>query len=464
MNRLICVHAMISCFISSGTLLGADTPKLPDPTGTIAFKEPGMIGRVLTDDSADLWFVENCAGLHPYHSSGGGGLWLLTEKGWVETPVKQMPRPSWGARFGPPWMKWAAPVAAIAGKNGSMLAVVTRDIYQEMVKSLPKDNTHWDVSRLEEEKHKNQAEKMWLEGWLRKQGKWIGPMRLEKLLKEERDVIRKDFQDSRSLHMHFDLMSDGQATWTVFNGQLTADDGEKVVQHVLSGNERLGKYMLAGHDLFRHPDGIWCIARSNEGFVISAVSLKEDRIVTKEIPELRYRSHVSHVWQLPHLHVTKDKQTIAWVHESGPATIHPYFLKDGAWKRRDDLGEFFVEEGDGSLWFEPIDRWKDTTGYVVLNGDKMETFPMPKTWVQSLNLAGEKKRYARYQFDSQKGIKHRIAELTATGKQGAAGWKMEAVYAIDSHPHMPTHLIADKWGNLVSEYGAIGTLKRNLKQ
>lgn len=449
------LRAVVVVAVSASiSIQAADAPRLPEPSGTISFRENGEIGRVLQDSSGDLWLVENDGGLT-------SGLRQLTEKGWTQTPVKQLPHPNWTARPAPPWNGKTGPVVVISGKNGSLLAVVLRDIYQDMVKDLPKDHDHWNISKLEGEKYNGATEKVWLEGWLRKQGKWMGPTRIEKLLKDEYDTIRKDFQDSRSLPMHFDLVSDGQTIWTIFNGQLTAYDGEKTLTRQMPRDEKWRHYLLGAYKFFRHPDGLWCYTRVNDTFDIAQVSLKEGRIVATQLPGLTYKGRVHPVWQLPRFHVTSDKQVIATIFESGPTTMHPYFFKDGAWKRHDDLGQFWLEDADGNLWFQREDRWKETTGYDVIRGNNAETFPMPNTWTESLNSAGDKRRFSKFQFSGKKGIVHRIAELSATGKTGAAGWKVEAVYSIDSSPHMPTQLFADRWGNLVSEYGAVGTIRRD---
>jgi hypothetical protein len=444
-------QCIIVCLIATGPALAAEP--WPEPNGTIDFRETiGNVGRTVLDSSGDIWFVENVAGHHP--SGADGGIYLLTEKGWTATPVKQRTRPVWNARLGPPWQRWAGPAALVTGENGAALAVVTRDIYQDMAAELPKESTTWEIQKIAEEKYADVREKFWLDAWLRKDGKWVGPMRLEKLIRQERESIRGHFRETRSLNTYFDLVSDGETIWTVFNGTLSAHNEDDVRSISLTPAPRWAGVPLVGARFVRHSDGLWVVTKSEKGFRIAAVTLAKGRIVLMEWPKLPDARRVDRAWALPRFHFAKDGRRIAWVPEYEPVTSHPYFLENGAWKVREDLDAFQFEDADGGLWFRLETRWKESSGFAVLKGDEMERFAVPNVWPVALT-AGEKKRFVLY-TDQYKKENHRVAELSTTGKPGAGGWKVEAIYAITSGPHVPTQLIADRWGNLVTEYGAVG--------
>jgi hypothetical protein len=445
-------------FVLSASASALAAEKWPEPTGTIEFRETiSHIGRTLLDSSGDIWFVENVAGHHPYGE--GGGVYLLSEKGWTPTPVKQLPRPAWGARIGPPWLSWAGPAALVTGEKGAALAVVIRDIYQDMVKELPKEATHWEVRKLEEARYADVKEKYWLEAWLRKDGKWVGPMKLDRLISTQWDYIREHFRSVRSSNTWFDLCSDGNFIWTAFNGTVSVHDGDNVHTKALSQPEGWARYPLSGIRFFRNAKDLWIVAKGEEGFAMFELKFKERNITAKELPKLSFARYVYRPWAMPRIHTAKDKRLIAWVPEYEPIASHPSFLEKNGWKMRDDLDAFQFEDGDGGLWFRRELRWKEDSGFTVLTGEKAELFAVPNVWPVAITVAGSK-RYVLY-TDQYKKENHRIAELSSTGKPGVAGWKVDAVYAITSHPHMPTQLTADRWGNLVSEYGAVGHPAKN---
>lgn len=412
MNRIV---ACISLYIFAPA---AAAEKWPEPTGTIDFKETiTHVGRTVLDSSGDVWFVENVAGHHPQGNEGG--VYLLTEKGWAAMPVKQLARPSWAARFGPPWMRWAGPAALVTGEKGSALAVVTRDIYQDMAKQLPREATHWEVRKLEEEKYADVVDKFWLEAWLRKDGKWVGPMKLDKLVSQEWDYLRDCFRQTHSTNTWFDLVSDGDFIWTAFNSKVTVHDGDRTTTKDVSRSERWARYVLAGIRFFKHLDGLWVVAKAEKSFDITELSFKERKIVAKLKPKLPYGHRVDHPWSMPHFHVAKDKRLIAWAPEYETVASHPYFLEKDGWKMREDLDAFQLEDADGGQWFRREERWKDDSGFAILKGDKTEIFRVPNVWPVALTAAGAK-RYVLY-TDQYKAENHRLAELVPTGKPGAAG-------------------------------------------
>ncbi len=281
--------------------------------------------------------------------------------GWQDAPVKIPPHPEWRNRSSPPWHRWYRQgPTLLPGANGAFLVVTVRDVYQDAAAGLKKEVVKAD-------------EKFWLEAWLLKDGKWLGPQRLGELLRAESAFLVEHFTTNSRQSGPFSMQSDGKRLWAAFGGKVFVHTDGAVTDW--SPPERLAGDLPAS-SLCRMPDGrmLWCTVSAETELQLLALTYDGARIAGEPLPIAE---------TLPYLQLGGSMQP------GGADDWYPYATKggdlwlwlrdrllqfrEGKWVLRKDLNRPLHEEADGSLWF--LSGNTEGRGYRIVKGDQTLIYP-----------------------------------------------------------------------------------------
>ncbi len=122
-----------------GVVVTAVWPKHEKPGDILRVeKEKLVVARVVTDDVGKMWA----------EPVSGGALLQWHGGKWIDTPVQPLFHPVWTARPASPWSQWtwnSGRLFRLHGKNGSVLVVRIRDVYQ--MDEPPKDDERFRGAR-----------------------------------------------------------------------------------------------------------------------------------------------------------------------------------------------------------------------------------------------------------------------------------------------------------------------------
>ncbi len=344
------------------------------------FEKPGDVIRLQRDAPR----------VGPLFQAPDGTIWGQGEvplarwdgRAWADTPVKTLPHPFWSARESPPWRS-RAPLVLHGGNT--VLAVVMRDIYQDIqAEAKGKKLDHREIRQKVREKGPD-ARRKWLEAWLYLDGKWTGPEELPPLIDRHWESLATAYAKPPKCAEWFALQGDDRKRlWVAYDSRVSVLDRDGRKEWTMPADP---KQRTSGYHLCRLPDGRVLLRQSSGDpgsrdylHTLRALSIKNAEIVVEDFPEPNWgRSLYS--WHPPTAFVAQDKTVWLTMVQRISRHCKVWRLRDNAWEERNDLGEFLFQEKDGSLWFLP-GRKHDTLdpklrGYRVVKGDQTSTFPWP---------------------------------------------------------------------------------------
>ncbi|MCI0459882.1 MAG: hypothetical protein L0Z62_23270 [Gemmataceae bacterium] len=367
-----------------------------DREGRVYFRHHPGIGVVWPkyEKPGDVLRVERAAtAVRRVFQDSAGGIWGQTEyepvalrrwsgKGWEDTPVKIPPHPPWTARRGPPWLSWTQPRAHfITGRGGMVLAVVVRDVYQDAFAKEPEKLKGWQaILQAGQARLQPGAPEHWLEGWLLREGQWLGPLKLENLVGRERLALANHFTEPSRRGAAFALQGDGKGrVWLARDGKVFVHDGDGVAEWTVPGKK-------SGHEpalsLCLLPDGrMLCASPAKLGYQLHALTAKGGRITAEPFAAPKWPDYVSQ-WQAPGLLVSKGGDLFLWLGLSSGSRELVWVRRGGQWVERKDLGRPLFEQ-DGAVWCLPGEGHQHghkDRGYRIVRGDKTITFPWPNAY------------------------------------------------------------------------------------
>lgn len=326
---------------------------------TLRIAQARPMRRVLRGTDGTLWGQprDGFGGGLPGGRLGDGGVVLSRWEGagWQDTPVQIPPYPKWDLHPSPPWNGLPKGAVLLPGANGSFLVVAVRSVYQDAAAGMKKDIVKAD-------------EKFWLEAWLLKDGKWLGPQRLKELLKAEHAFFVEHFNTNSRQSDFLSIQSDGKHLWVAYGGQVFVH----TVNAVANWNppERLALNLPAS-SLCRMPDGrmLWCtvgtetqtlqlFALTYDGAAIAAEPLS----IVEPLPPYMQLGGADDWYP----HATKSGDLWLWLRD------RLLQFRDGKWVLRKDLDRPLHEEPDGSLWFLPGSE--GDRGYRIVKGRETLTY------------------------------------------------------------------------------------------
>jgi hypothetical protein len=360
------------------------------PGDVLKVQEPRAMKMVMQYAAGTIWGEPH---------SGDMLLARWDGKAWQDTPVKRWPHPKWQARQSAPWYEWSQPDHwLIPGRDGTFLAVVVHDVYQlalAQAKDKTKLNNWMAATKAGEKLAKQHGKDHWLEGWLLRDGKWIGPLPLEKQLQQEQKTLIKSFTAYPKLHRQFNLQSDGKRLWVAYQGKVFVHEGDTVLEW--KPTEPPKEYHWPPHfGMCLLPDGrmlcsyFWA---NEKGYHLTALRVDKGKMVAEKYPEPVWPELLYSTYHLG-MYVTAEKQLWMWLDRNGISLVWE-FQQNGKWIVREDLGLPLFEEADGAMWFLPgkgHENDNEDRGYRVLRGGITKTYPWPKQYpfgVLTLSRSGE---------------------------------------------------------------------------
>jgi hypothetical protein len=331
---------------------------------------------------------------------------------WTDTPVKPMPHPPWGARMAAPW-KASSPLY-LPGRDNTVLAVVMRDIYQDL-QAEHKDLDHWSIMRMAPPKT---GERKWPEAWLYSGGKWSGPAKLPALFAKHGRALAAAYSEPAREAAWFALQGDGQGRlWVAYDTRVLAVDGDDVKEWACP--DAAGD-PATWFSLCRLPDGRMLLVQFSaqpKGVANSlrALSFKDGKILAEDFPEPPGFA-ASYGSAPPTAFVARDKSL--WLTRfPRPTQVWRFHL--GQWEPRKDLAQLLYEEADGSLWFTPAWTGKapspEERGYRVVKGERTSVFKCPVDWRLTPTRDGRLLAACGYWFlelgKSQEPLQRNVARL-----------------------------------------------------
>jgi hypothetical protein len=326
------------------------------------------IGFAFQDSSGGIW----------YRSENSLLWWDEKKQTWEQTPVKILPHPNWMARPAPPWQGWLHPPCPIIGRNGSMLVVAIRDVYQDETNKEDPELKDW---RQLLEYGKAQASKIgkeyWLEAWLYTEGKWCGPEKFDELLKKNKDQILRNFTLQSERCDFFDLFCREKELWTAFDNEVRVflDNGAILTWKIPESKNNHFGFPSKFLNLVLLPDGqIWCF----HDLEITMLTIQDGELHGEPMTNGTIKLPLDYIWKDPQIHVAKNGQV--WMvtypqYGSGGISL---VYEDKQWKQNEDIGTFYCEDAYGGLWFLRSKRdHGGQRGYIILADSKKFNLPLP---------------------------------------------------------------------------------------
>jgi hypothetical protein len=359
----------MALIVSQGLRAGDVAKPLPLTEVLIADRQKDLgPGQMFGDTAGQLWRTTDSRLLR----------WDGKARTWEQMLVLGAPRPHWDARPTPPWHGWAFPPRIISGENGSLLAVVVRDVYQEIDREKLEDKMpSWrEVVAQGQELAKKRGREYWLEARLYRDGKWSEASALDDLLGAERRLLLESFPGQAPEFSFFDMQASGTDLWW--------SDGTAV--HVLDGQGKRASWAcpkdpkvqqgrredLHRTNLVRLSDGtIWFA----DGLDVYSLRLTKGMIEAALLPEAKLPGYATSLHR--QMHVARDGSLL--LYRADGFGGESWVLREGKWVRPDGVGLFVLEDPGGALWFLPgggegYNSWK---GYNILRGEKRLRLAMP---------------------------------------------------------------------------------------
>jgi hypothetical protein len=442
-----------------------EKPKEPVIRGEIAITYPlgpklGPGARIVAGPGGEVWFQST----HAVARWNGTGL--------DPSPVKELPHPRWSARSAPPWNGLrGSDLITLPGRDGSVLVVAFRDLYQDVARDHgAKADDHWAVRGLVQPRIDAGAPLVWLEGWLFASGRWVGPLPIDQLVRQERQALVHDFDVPTPETRAFDLQSDVTVLWYAYGGRVGAipPDGRLRIRKIPWTAEAGRSYPPM--NLIRRPDGtIWCTSSTKDGFRVLELKLAGGEIEGESVERASFaapgaRPGVRAVW--PWLYQARSGQVVMDI--GGPREIwnaRPiiHLLGDSGWTRRDDLGRLAFEDDDGSLWFLPGEsrgRGPERNAFRKVKGS--ETTPVlagDYRWSGPVTRLSDGRLIAPAQW---RGEKHLLVVIDRAPAGSPGRWTIREHYAIPFTDTSRAFAI-DRFGHLIGPSGGVGELPDGLR-
>jgi hypothetical protein len=389
---------------TEGGFLGADrdgryyyraagsSKKNPDRTAGVAVvwpkhEKPGDVLRLEKEKVAMTRVVKDEAGKVWAEQQYGGGLFQWHRGKWLETPVLPLYHPAWTARPASPWNDWtsaAARLVRVPGKDGALLVVRVRDVYQtdeppggEFVPPRAiRDPNFPHPAPAPGVPAAGEKPKYWLEAFLFRGGKWSGPTDLRRLLASESAALLADFPTAAGEMSYCAFVNDGARLWVAFDGKvLTGDKTGKVIEadwplekpkhplpFVMLSATADGKVVLSGTLGDGH-----ALAVSPEGKVVAT-----DFAMPGGSPAANPNDALAH-WKL-----AKDGTLWYWTETVYKFGARVWHLRDGRWAEKKGLGAPFHEDADGNLWCHPEPRLAGKLRVLVASGTRTNELDFPQ--------------------------------------------------------------------------------------
>ena len=435
---------------------GQTTKVAPDaPTLKVVRDARLWDGRAFQDTSGRIWLVGQDT------KRGVSAMFRWTGRGWDETPVKQLPHPPWHRRVPPVWTGLSRDIRVIHGRGGRMLAVVVRDMYQDMVDTEAGQRGDTAVLKLGERWLGEGKRLYWLEAWLLDGGKWSGPMKIDELLKDHADLLRERFTLPSERPSFFDLQSDGKWLWVLNDFDVVAigPNGERLTwripaEHSVAPN-RHGTSLAAHVNLLLPPEGgAWCVyLEAPPGrygtFHVVKLEVAGNRVRSAEIPGASFPERRA-ADKNSCLTVTRDKRI--WRHYPISAyntEISPFVWTGEEWQQRKGPSIPMFEDPDGALWFFPPRERKsgEPYAYKIIRNGKAATLEWPYLYPMRMGMvtrSGPKTLFV--------AAESALVTLVRDGK-AAAGWRIDKVYKLPKPWGEREGIFDDGQGNIVGESG-----------
>jgi hypothetical protein len=412
---------------------------------------------VFRDTAGQLWGITTGSKSVRHGSQGALLKWDGEKRSWQRTPGVSPPRPSWVRRGAPPWQDWARPPVVILGSEGSLLAVVVSDAYQQAQQAIDGDpappkhgiRVQEDVDDIESRHTGKNDSLYWLDAYLYRDGKWCEPRRLNELLTTEQAFFVKHFNQQTPTPEFFDLQVSGKNLWWVEGTSVhVLDEGGIHATWTAPRNkeekgsvsrEPVGR--LHAINLVLLPDGtLWHI----DGLNVTALRLTRRGIEAETLP----RDATACVGQGARVYVARNGRV--WTYQKNPTEpeyFPSYLFRDGHWTR-EAVGAFLLEDNSGGLWFLPaIEELRNSSNrYNILKGDQCYRLdmPMPKGFsVGMVTPAGT---------DTLLAVcgGHRVFALERS--KAKLGWAVRSVIGLNG-PSDLAPVWLDGHGNLVTNKG-----------
>lgn len=308
-------------------------------------KEKVQVVGMVKDEVGKLW-------AQPVAS---GALWQWHGGKWIDTPVQALFHPVWTARPASPWSQWtwnSAHLVRLHGKNGSVLVVRIRDVYQ--LDEPPKDGDRFPPRVVNDPAFPHPAppppvarggEKplYWLEAYLFRGGKWTGPTEVRKLLATESAALLADFPTTSGERSFFALVNDGTRLWATFDGKVvTADKSGKVIEADWPLAKPKNPLPFAMFSLLPNEKVLLAGAHT--------LSLSEGKIVAKalatpgDLPPATAPAEWGH-WKLA-------KDGTLWYYTTGVSNtdVKVWHFRAGKWAVKSGVGLPLHEDANGDVW------------------------------------------------------------------------------------------------------------------
>ncbi|MHC4982360.1 MAG: hypothetical protein ACYTF6_04230 [Planctomycetota bacterium] len=407
------------------------------------------------DTSGRIWFVGQDT------KRGVSAMFRWTGRGWDETPVRQLTHPPWRKHVPPPWTGLSRDIRVIHGRGGRMLAVIVRDMYQDMVDTEAGQRGDRSIHKLAEQWLGEGKRLYWLEAWLLDGEKWSGPMKIDKLLEDHAALLREHFTLPSSRFSFFDLQSDGQWLWVLndFDVVGIGPNGERLTwripaEHSIAPN-RHGTSLAAHVNLLLLPEGgAWCMYLDRPPgrygtFHVVKLEVAGNRVRSAEIPGASFpERRAADINSC--LTVTRDKRI--WRHYPISAytytQISPFVWTGQEWQERKGPCIPMFEDPNGALWFFPPERKSgEPHGYKIIRNGKAATLEWPYLYPMRMGMvtrSGPKTLFV--------AAESALVTLVRDAK-AAAGWRIDKVYKLPKPWGERGGIFDDGRGNIVGVSG-----------
>jgi hypothetical protein len=447
----------------------AAEPTWPAPSGVVSFKLGANTEYpVFRTTDGIIWMIRGWEG---GERTEVRRLMRWTGTTWETTPPLDLPHEAWTKGRLPPWRAWHSPPGVVTGAKGSLLAVAIGDTYQQA--PIGRDQDDPDMPDLVELK-KQQAAALakvansqvgpdtdgrfssWYVGWLFDGGKWVGPLELGELLKQERANLSKLLPRAHPGHAPWNIVADGRNIWAFFDTKvhLITEKGIAVWEVPAGPKEspRLNRVKLAATD-----KGLWCAWAKGRERVVTLLTEKDRKIEARDYPEASLPPDGSPLFSAWAFHVACDGRLFYSGAALPKAPQKVLAWKDGQWQPFPELRCLVGEDTDGTLWFMPNARkTAKENGYRMLRGDKLVVTPAPAhIRLGFLTDAGPGRKIGT--FYDQEAKKYGIAEWKAH-PESPGGWIPTRVWHSDNDLDVldGSRVFVDARGTFIHDTGAVG--------
>jgi hypothetical protein len=447
----------------------AAEPKWPAPIGTISFKLGANTEYpVFRTTDGIIWMIR---GWECGERTEVRRLMRWTGKTWETTPPLDLPHEAWARGQLPPWRAWHTPLGVVTGAKGSLLAVAVGDTYQQAPKGQDKEDPDVpDVLELKKQQAAALAKvansqvgpdtdgrySSWYVGWLFDGGKWVGPLELSDLLKQERANIAKLLSRAHPGHAPWNIVADGRNIWAFFDNKvhLVTEKGIAAWEVPAGPQEspRLNRVKLAATD-----EGLWCAWAKGRERVVTLLTEKDGKIEAKDLPEAGLPPDGSPLFSAWAFHVARDGRLFYSGAVLPKAPQNVLMWKDNKWLPFPELRCLVDEDADGTLWFMPnVRKTAKENGYRILQEHKPMVVAAPAhIRLGFLTDAGPGRKIGTFYDQDQQ--KYGIAEWK-TAAESPGGWTVARVWHSDNNLDVldGSRVFVDAKGTFIHDTGAIG--------